>query len=344
MGPGPEDGRDTAGVDTECITHVLEHHGLIEVPLPGRPPGIYWLRFYRGEPRCVAVLTEVPGNPSASLTNAISRISDFVAGCFSLRLSELTVFQVWPKGAVTHPGVQRVTFTDDGAEKCQATATGGTRTGSSSMRCTGRPQWWSSKRRALEKVVGSGLPELPLHEELYAAVKAMGGGTTQDVWRRVFGVVDVADLPPPHNPSSCEHSDRFESIEERLQAKGVCDELAAGRLFLDTITPDDCASCRYHDGDWAAIADESVRIVEKLGVRHQDEYLEAAAQSRLGEDDRGWLESLFFDPVDIAGGSYTNGQHRGCALRFSGASRAAVVTGDEFVETVEDAWTYEGGG
>jgi hypothetical protein len=60
VGPGPEDGRDTAGVDTECITHVLEHHGLIEVPLPGRPPGTYWLRFYRGEPRCVAVLTEVP--------------------------------------------------------------------------------------------------------------------------------------------------------------------------------------------------------------------------------------------------------------------------------------------
>jgi len=87
-----------------------------------------------------------------------------------------------------------------------------------------------------------------------------------------------------------------------------------------------------------------VRIVEVLGVCEHDEYLEAATQSRLGENDRSWLESLFFDPVDIEGGSYTNGQHRGCALRFSGAARAAVVTGDEFVETVDDAWTYEGGG
>jgi hypothetical protein len=331
-------------VDTGCIAHVLEHHGLIEVPLPGRPPGIYWLRFYRGVPRCVAVLTEVPGNPSASLTNAISRISGFVAGHFSVHLSELTVFQVWPKGAVTHPGVQRVTFTDDGEEKMP-----GHRDGRDPDRVeldafTGRPQWWSSKRRAVEQVVGSRLPELPPHEELYAAVKAMGGGTTQHVWRRVFGIVDVADLPPPHNPSSCEHSERFEDIEERVRAEGVNDELAAGRLFLATITPEDCARCRYHDADWAAIADESVRIVEELGERDQDEYLEAAARSRLEVDDRSWLRSLFFDPVDIAGGSYTSGQHRGCALRFSGAARAAVVTGDEFVETVEDDWIYEGGG
>lgn len=331
-------------MDTGRIAYVLDHHGLIEVPLPGRPPGIYWLRFYRGKPRCVAVLTEVPGNPSTSLTNAISRISNFVGGRFSLRLSELTVFEVWPKGAVTHPGVQRVTFTDDGAEKVP-----GYRDRRDPDRVeldgfTGRPQWWSSKRHAVEKIVGSRLPELPPHEELYAAVKAMGGGTTQDVWCRVFSVVDVADLPAPHSPSSCEHSDRFENIAERVRTEGVDHQLAAGRLFLETITPEDCARCSYHDGDWAAIADESVRIVEELGISGQNEYLEAAKRSTLGEDDRSWLESLFFDPVDIAGGSYTNGQHRGCALRFSGAARAAVVIGAEFVETVDDDWAYEGGG
>jgi hypothetical protein len=334
----------TTGTDTEGIAHVLEHHGLIEVPLPGRLPGLYWLRFYRGSPRCVAVLTEVPGNPSASLTNAISRISGFVADRFSLRLSELTVFQIWPKGAVTHPGVQRVTFTDDGEEKVPGHRDRRDPDVVQLDAFTGWPQWWSSTRRAIEKVVGSRLPELPSHDDLYAAVKAMGGGTTQDVWRRVFGVVEVADLPPPHNPSSCEHSDRYEDIREQVRADGVDDELTAGVRFLDTITPEDCVRCRYHDGDWATIANESVRIVEELGVCDQDKYLEAAAQSELEGDDRSWLESLFFDPVDIAGGSYTNGQHRGCALRFSGASRAAVVTGDEFVETVDDAWTYDGGG
>ncbi len=56
------------------MAYSLEHHGLIEVPLAGRPAGIYWLRFYRGTPRSVALLTEVPGNPSLSVTNAMSRV------------------------------------------------------------------------------------------------------------------------------------------------------------------------------------------------------------------------------------------------------------------------------
>jgi hypothetical protein len=55
-----------------------------------------------------------------------------------------------------------------------------------------------------------------------------------------------------------------------------------------------------------------------------------------------WLESLFRDPVFIGGGSYTNGQHRGCALRFSGAERAAVVVGYEFLDEFSTDWQYEG--
>jgi hypothetical protein len=209
-----------------------------------------------------------------------------------------------------------VTFNDDGTEKVPGHRDSCDPNRVELVGFTGRPAWWSSTRRAVEKILGARLPELPPHDELYATVRALGGGTTQDVWRRVFSVVDVVDLPPPHNSSSREHSARFEEIDERLREDGDTDSLAAGRLVLDTLTPTDCARCRYHDADWRAIA----------------------------EDDRGWLESLFFDPIDVAGGSYTNGQHRGCALRFSGAARAAVVTGDEFVETVYDDSTYEGGG
>ncbi|MCU1494509.1 MAG: hypothetical protein JWO62_2273 [Acidimicrobiaceae bacterium] len=334
----------TTLADNGRMAHALQHHGLIEVPLPGRPNGVYWLRLYRGEPRCVAVLTEVPGNPSASLTNAVSRISDFVARRFSLSLSELTVFEIWARGSVGDPGVKRVTFTNDGAEKAPGHRDRRDPNRVELAGFTGRPEWWSSTRRVVEAIVGTRLAEMPPHDELLASVRALGGGTTRDVWRRVFEVVDVADLPSPHNPSSCEHSARFEDIEERLRSDGVDDWLAAGRLFLDTLTPDDCARCRYHDADWRAIADESVRIVEGLGVRDQEEYLAAAVRSGLGEDNLGWLKSLFFDPIDVAGGSYTNGQHRGCALRFSGAAKAVVVTGDEFVETVDDDWTYDGGG
>jgi hypothetical protein len=31
-------------------------------------------------------------------------------------------------------------------------------------------------------------------------------------------------------------------------------------------------------------------------------------------------------------------------MRFSGAERAAVVTGEEFLDTVNDDWVYRGGG
>jgi hypothetical protein len=40
-----------------------------------------------------------------------------------------------------------------------------------------------------------------------------------------------------------------------------------GRAFTDTITADDTGSCYYHNADWKAIADESVRIITELGQR-----------------------------------------------------------------------------
>lgn len=326
------------------MTHDLQHHGLIEVPLPGRASGIYWLRFYRGEPRCVAVLTEVPGNPTLSLVNAVSRISDFVARRFEVELTDLIIFQVWPKGAVGKPRVERVTFTDDGSEKTPWARESRDLAAAERARFTGRPKWWDSTKDAIEAIVGVPLESLPDHEELYAAVRALGGGTTQELWRRVFEAVDVDTLPPPHNPSKCRYAKRFVGIDRRLAKKGPVDELAAGREFLATLSPEECAKCEYHQADWRAVADESVRIVAALGRRDEEDYLEAVASSALAERERDWLETLFSDPVDIAGGSYTNGQHRGCALRFSGAQRAAVVTGDESLGEVVDDWTYEGQG
>ena len=196
------------------MVHALEHHGLVKVPLGDtcQPAGIYWLRSYKGAPRCVAVLTEVPGNPSLSVTNAISRVSAFVADRFLVDLSE-------------------------------------------------------------------------------------------------------------------------------LDKQGVGDKLEAGRHFWGTLSPETCALCRYHKADWAAIAEESVRVIEQLGPRDDDhDYVAAAQGSHLPRRDKEWLRSLFADPVVIAGGGYTNGQHRGCALHFSGAERAAVVTDLEpmgFVDTDE---------
>ena len=310
--------------DTSAVPCDLVHHDLITVPFGNREPGIFWLRMYeRGADR-IAVLTEVPGNPSSSVTNSISSIAHHIEKRFGVSSDHLVLFEIWPRGSVgvDIPNVKRV-------------------------RPGRAPVWTDSSRAEIEALVGGPLPELPTHEELYRRVLALGGGVMEERRRPVFEPVPVSDLPPPHNPSRCQHIDRFRHIAERTQGSADSSseaELEAGRAFLGTLTPDDLRACSFHDGDWKAIADESVRIIDVLGRRDPEDYAYAARRSHLRDRDRDWLVSLFAAPIFIGGGSYTNGQHRGCALRFSGGERAAVVTGDESLGEVCTDWEYEGGG
>ncbi len=50
------------------------------------------------------------------------------------------------------------------------------------------------------------------------------------------------------------------------------------------------------------------------------------------------------NPIDLSGNrkAYVNGQHRGCALRFSGAEKAAVRVDIETVIDDNADWTYLG--
>jgi hypothetical protein len=136
-----------------------------------------------------------------------------------------------------------------------------------------------------------------------------------------------------------------------FSAHGMSDSLAssdstreAGVRFLNSLTPDDVARCPYHLSNWKLVADESVRILR--GVRSADtvHYLKVARRSRLRGKDRRSLESLFRDPIVLGDDEYVNGQHRGCAARFSGADRIAVVVGETLVREEPDVWIYEGGG
>jgi hypothetical protein len=166
-------------------------------------------------------------------------------------------------------------------------------------------------------------------------------------WRPVFEAVKVTDLPAPHGPFRCQHRDRFDLIYKRERAGAESWHEAArraGRLFLASLTAADLKACSYHDADWKAIADESVRIIESLGRRDREDYDAEAERSTLAEEDRRWLVSLFAAPIVIGADMYTNGQHRGCALRYSGADRAAVVTGDESLGEELPEWIYEGEG
>jgi hypothetical protein len=177
---------------------------------------------------------------------------------------------------------------------------------------------------------------------------ALGGGVHREIWQPIFEAVSVAEFPPPHSPANCRYIDRFRQIAASIEAEvagGSHDDLEAGRCFLATLSPEDRASCRYHRANWKAIADESVRILEQLGRCDPEDYIAQAERSHLSEDDRRWLVKLFMDSIRIRNKRYSNGQHRACALRFSGANRAVIEVNIELLgEETEADWTYEGGG
>lgn len=271
------------------MQYTLVYHDLLTVPLGRRNPGIFWLRLYATSQRDhVAVVTEVPGNPSSSVTNCVSRIAYSIERRFGIPPGRLVLYEVWPQGSpADNPGIRRVDLGE-------------------------APDWANASKADIEAIIGCVLMDLPSHDELYRRVLALGGGAMREVFRSVFEAVPVADLPPP--------------------------------AFLATLTRRDLRRCEFHKARWKDIADESVRVIEALGRRDAQDYVEAAQHAHLRRDDLRWLVSLFADPIVVKDHSYTDGQHRGCALRFSGAHRAAVITGEEYLGEVSADWTYEGEG
>ena len=306
------------------MTAKLRHHGLLTVPQGQVRPGIYWLRLFEDAGRYIAVVTEIPGNPAGAVTNAVEEIAKAITGRWGGLPADLVFFEVWPAGSPgwSETNVQRVQF-------------------------RGQTKWADSNRAEIEELVGGSLPDLPAHEELYEQVLAIGGGVVEEIRRPVFAALPVEELPPPHNPSRCKHLARFRRLADLAHERGMSGDdatKAAGREFLASLTPDDLEACRFHRARWDLVANESVRIVDSLGRRDPEDYMAEARRSALPARERRWLESLFHDPIDIAGDAYTGGQHRGCALRFSGAERAAVGVGDESLGRESTDWRYEGDG
>lgn len=305
------------------MTFRLSHHDLLSVPLSDTRAGIYWLRLYDGPSEHVAVITEVPGNPGGTATNVIERIVAHVAHRFDINPANLVVFEIVPRGAwgALEGAVHRVEVGDP-------------------------VRWVKSSRSEIETMVGN-LPDLPEHETLYRRVLGLGGGNLEERLRDVFEAVPVEELPPPHNPFNCTYRARFDRILSALDSPSVSDlarRQEAGRRFVATLTPSDILACPRHRGQWRAIADESAAIVQRLGQQHPETYVATASQSTLGTADRGRLASLFSVPIVVRDGSFIDGQHRGCAARFSGADRVAISTGDESLGQGFEDWTYEGGG
>jgi hypothetical protein len=305
------------------VSFALVHHDLIALRHSERLVGLYWLRLFHGR-RWIAVVTEVPGNPGLSSSNAMDEIVLHLRDQFGVQLDLLRLFEVWPRGSPAGAGRTRV----------------------HEIVVTPELRWVRSSHAAVARLIGRPLPKLPDHAPLYGQALALGGGNFEEQLRERFEPLDVGALPPPHNPSRCAFHLRFLEVARNTpDAERLWDAARlAGAAFIRSLTPADRLRCPYHGANWRRIADESVRIIEALGPRDSAEYARAAARSRLPTRERDWLIRLFEDPVFVTESAFTNGQHRGCALRFSGAARAAIVTGYDRLGTICTDWTYTGGG
>lgn len=157
-------------------------------------------------------------------------------------------------------------------------------------------------------------------------------------------MIDVHSLPPPHLPFKCRHKDRFQTIvgsEKTIEA-----HLVAGRRFLESLTDADRQLCPYHRADWAAVADASAQIVASAPNGDAADFIARAKRQRLRAGDRRRLVDLFDEPIALSEDRirYLNGQHRGCALRFSAAARVAVLIEGAVSHELRADWTYVGNG
>lgn len=301
----------------------LLHHDLITVPRGRRVDGIYWLRAYADGASCIAVATEVPGNPGQSVINASEAIVLDIEHRLGVDPAWLTVYAVMPSGATGEsvPSAWRVHL---------------------------RPElrWDKVAIPDIEAAVGQRLATLPPHDDLLRRVVALGGDLEDETYEAVFETIAVGDLPPPHLPFRCAFAGRFEEMKDELGKRDLTEVevVALGDRFLASLTTEDRKACHFHGADWRSIAEESVRIVERSSARTPDALAASAWACPLPMVERRWLESLFRQPVVVHDHSYGDGQHRGCALRFSGASHAVVVRDFVARRGGLGVWTYTGDG
>jgi hypothetical protein len=140
-------------------------------------------------------------------------------------------------------------------------------------------------------------------------------------------VIAVADLPFPHNPSECHWKERFEQLRELYPAEDR-ERQVVGAHWSTTLDPEDLAACPYHDPDWRRIADAGVEILRGLGAEATiDDVIEAVVATLGDTPEAGWCRSLFTRPIVChrEPPGLSDGQHRSCAVRMSGAGLCVVA-------------------
>lgn len=281
-------------------------------PFPFGRSSLCHLRLFERADETVALAIEIDDNPGMSISNAAEALWEAVLVTFgisdeSLRLllffpaAELGSEETWTEYVGEAAGFRRTTRHEAEALVDAAVTPRGP--------CSYRAEALWPRHPVLQLIPEEG-PELALGERLTLAA--------------------VTELPFAHLPARCAHRERFDRLLAALPADSAASE-AAGAQFYLTLTPGDLADCPYHRGDWRGIADASVEVLARLPAEGDIDDVLRLADALLDDDtSRRWLASLFTDPIIFAAGApaVTNGQHRACALRCSGAGRAAVEVTD----------------
>ena len=100
------------------------------------------------------------------------------------------------------------------------------------------------------------------------------------------------------------------------------------RRFDESLDASDLAACPYHRANWLVVAVVACAFVADADAEwSQDELDRRAQRAALSAQDHRVLGSLFSEPINWAPGEteLTNGQHRSCALRHSGAAQCPVI-------------------
>ena len=274
------------------------------------------LRVFENATGRVVVATEVEDNPGMSVVNAIQALARDVERDFGE--APTTWISHFPGAGSMAPNWAEASVNDAGVD------------------------WNETSRGEVEKLVGVELSEPAREQHTMAAVGGeqhplLGLIEDEEEYRPLGSrlmVVPVALLPWPHNPSRCPYHARFEQIS-RSYPPACWTTGAAGAHFFLTLTDEDFSTCLYHMPDWRRVAEVSVEVFEALPLEAERDEAIAAMSGRFTEKlEAEALNSLFTDPIAWSpeSSTITNGQHRTCALKASGAPLCVIDTYGESVQ------------
>lgn len=278
-------------------------------PASAGSSGIYWVCSYESATDAVVVVTEVPGNPGRSVVNTISQIATDLRQRSLVPTSNARWFACFPGG---FGGQSRATYIE------------------ASVGESGVVDWPGVEYsiEEMDSLLGAPLARLPAHEDVLSRVLDLGGvlPPPPDVLR--WEIVPGESLPPPGDPFRCDLHAEFLAFVAQHESVGRS-RAEASAMFFDSLSANDYGRCRRHTGDWAKIAATAVSIVQHLGAFADVGAVRASAEEYgLEPSERDWLYSIFEDPMWWNEDGYGNGQHRGCALRASGAPQVILAAVD----------------